>query len=496
MADRARWRNGVTALAGTLALSACSPGSPSNEGAPPRANDAIAIEPHNSVIAVPVEASLDQLGAALEQAVPRQLWTIDQPNQTCIASDRVKVLGVKLKTPKIKCDLVGRVDRGRLRLAGQGRDLVITMPIRAEVRARKIAGLIKQETATAQAQVRAIVRLDLAADWSPRGKVEIVYDWTREPGIDFMGQRIRFTDKADARLNRVIAGLERTLPRELAKLRVRQQVDQAWRQAFTSLTLNQSRPPVWLRITPQELQYGGYSVIGRRLVLRVGLAARTETFVGDRPDDPAEQPLPPVRPMTGEPGAMKFFIPVVADYAELEPVVHKALAKRAARPFDLPGIGPVNAQFGQVTVYGTQGNRIAVGARFSARDAAGRFAETTGTLWLTARPVNQADSRRVEFRDLKVAGVTNGKATDLLVQLANAPAISQTIAEALAQNFARDYDELLGKIGRAIDTRREGNLVIRARIDSIRTEPLQAAGRGLYLPVRGTGTASVELVRR
>lgn len=495
----ARWspeRIGWTAAFGALALSGCDKLPEAERGAPPRANDAIELEAQNSVIAVPVEVGLDQLHAALERAVPRQLWTIDERGQTCIASDKVKVLVVKIKTPKIKCDLVGEVTRGRLSLTGQGRELVITMPIRATVRAKKIAGIIEQETATASAQFRGVVRLDMGSDWSPRGRIDIDYSWTREPGIDFLGQRIKFTGPADAKLKGVIAGLERTLPRELAKLGVRQQVNNAWSHAFTALNLNQANPPVWMRITPLELQYGGYAVRGRTLVLRLGMAAQTETFVGDRPKDPPVVPLPPVRPMTVEPGSMRFFIPVIADYAQLEPVVEKALTKRAARPFDLPAIGPVNARFGKVTIYGTTGNRIAVGASFVARDAAGRLPETTGTLWLTALPFNPPDSRQVEFRDLKVAGVTNGKVTDLLLQLANSPAMSQTIAEALSQNFSRDYDALLGKIGRAIDTQREGRLVIRARIDNVRTEPLRAAGRGLYLPVWGTGTAAIQVLPR
>ena len=496
MARWSPWWTGSALAVGAVALGSCGQLPEAERGAPPRANNAIELEAQNSVIAVPVELGLDQLHAALERAVPRQLWTIDERGKTCVASDKVKVLVVKIKTPKIKCDLVGAVTRGRISLMGQGRDLVVAMPIRATVRAKRIAGIIKQETATASAQFRGVVRLDMGSDWSPRGRIEIDYNWTREPGIDFLGQRIKFTGPADAKLKAVIAGLEQALPRELAKLGVKQQVNNAWNHAFTSLNLNQANPPVWMRITPQELQYGGYSVRGRQLVLRLGMAARTETFVGARPEDPPALRLPPVRPMTVDPGAMQFFIPVIADYAQLEPVVQKALTKRAARPFELPAIGPVNVTFGKVTIYGTTGNRIAVGASFVARDAAGRFPETTGTLWLTALPFNPPDSRRVEFRDLRVAGVTNGKVTDLLLQLANAPAISQTIAEALAQNFSRDYEELLSKIGRAIDTQREGRLVIRARIDNVRTEPLRAAGRGLYLPVWGTGTAAIQVVPR
>ena len=231
----ARWspgRIGWTAAAGALALGGCDKLPEAERGAPPRANDAIELEAQNSVIAVPVEIGLDQIHAALERAVPRQLWTIDERGQTCIASDKVKVLVVRIKTPKIKCDLVGEVTRGPLGLTGQGRDLVITMPIRATVRAKRIAGIIEQETATASAQVRGVVRLGMGSDWSPRGRIEIDYNWTREPGIDFLGQRIKLTGPADQKLKGVIARLERTLPSELAKLGL-----DACREVATSATL-------------------------------------------------------------------------------------------------------------------------------------------------------------------------------------------------------------------------------------------------------------------
>ncbi|NWP15614.1 DUF4403 family protein, partial [Escherichia coli] len=84
------------------------------------------------------------------------------------------------------------------------------------------------------------------------------YDWTAPPGIDFLGRRITFTDKADEKLRPVVRDLEQSLPREIAKLNIRARVADAWRQSFTSLQLNAENPPVWMRITPQKLNYGGY----------------------------------------------------------------------------------------------------------------------------------------------------------------------------------------------------------------------------------------------
>ena len=76
-----------------LALASCN-GTPNK--APPRADDTIAIKPQTSLIAVPISADLDRLTAALEREIPRKLWSIDEPDQTCVASEKVQVLFVKL----------------------------------------------------------------------------------------------------------------------------------------------------------------------------------------------------------------------------------------------------------------------------------------------------------------------------------------------------------------------------------------------------------------
>ncbi|MFA5964859.1 MAG: DUF4403 family protein [Sphingomonas sp.] len=462
--------------------------------APPRATDAIAVPPQTSTINVPVIADLDQLRGALEQAMPRRLWAIDKPDQTCVASNRVKILFATIKTPTLKCRITGVVTRGPLAVSGAGEKIFVAMPLHAVVSAEDIGGILERETATADAQVRAVVTLDVAPDWSPRGRITIAYDWTDAPHIDFLGQRIDVTSKADAKLKGVIAQLERTLPRELARLHFRERVARAWASAFTAIELNKANPPVWMRITPQALTYGGYTVSGRTLTLSLGMKAGTETFVGARPADPRVAPLPAVTRTAAAPGGILFAIPVIADYRELEPVLATALARRSRRPFDVPGLGPVDARFGKVTIYGTTGGKIAVGLQFTATRPGG--SPSSGTVWLTATPVNAADSRRVSFAGLSIAGVTDSVRAGLLIKLANTPGLSATIADALTQNFSKDYDGLIDRVEQAIAEKRLGDLLIRAHISDVRTGQLKAAGQGLYLPVWGRGTASIVLAAR
>lgn len=485
-------RFATAALVGaTLVLSACSKGG--EFGPPPRATDRIEVPPQDSVIAVPVTADLAGLAAALEKEVPRTLYRINKADQVCAKSKKVKVAFVKVKTPTLKCDIYGTVTRGPLRFRGQGQDILVSFPVHADVKARDIGGILKQETATADAVASARMRITLDRNWNPVGKVDLGYKWTDQPHVDFLGQRIEFTKDADKELAKVIAKLERSLPRELGKLKLRSQIETMWGKAFTSLNLNPANPPVWMRVTPQELQYGGYTLTGTKLSLKLGMKARTETFVGDRPADPAKTPLPPMGDLAAKPGKLVFFIPVIADYRQLEPVVEEALVKRQARPFPLPGIGPVMAKFGNVEVFGAEGGRVAAGVTFTATAQDRKYGSATGKVWLSGVPVNQPGSREVTFSDVTVRGDTDREGADLLLKLANSPGFSHTIATALAQNFEKDYDELMGKVTRAIADKREGDLIIRARIDDVRTGSLKAAGQGLYLPVWGEGTASILL---
>ena len=65
----------------------------------------------------------------LERELPQQLWTIDKPGQTCVKSKGLDIGIATIKTPKLKCRIIGAVTRGKLRLEGAGRDIRIAVDI-------------------------------------------------------------------------------------------------------------------------------------------------------------------------------------------------------------------------------------------------------------------------------------------------------------------------------------------------------------------------------
>jgi hypothetical protein len=459
---------------------------------PPRSTDIAPSPSQKSLIAVPINADTSALKRALERAVPKILWTINRRERACVKPQQVKVFGKKVKvTPPIPCTIVGRVTRGPLRLRGEGDEIIVDMPLSATIAARDVGGVLKGETATGAALAHARVKVDITPDWRTRGTARISYGWTKAPGIDFLGKRITFTDEADAKLKPVVRDVEREVNQEIARIDIRQQASEVWRQSFTALELNRENPPVWMRVTPQRILYGGYRMEGQQMRLNLGLEAITETFVSGRPADPVPTPLPRMVREAPTPH-LDVRVPVLADYAQLQPVVDRALLKRSARPFDLPKVGAMTVKFGKSTIYGAPDGRIAIGVDVAMRLVSRTGEPTHGRIWMTAIPNNKPGSAEVHFTDLVINGDTDGVGGDLLIMLGRSDGFAPLIASALTQNFARDLDELQGKIKRAVDRRREGAFVIRTRVDGFAIGQIKAYGNGLYLPVRMVGGASVD----
>src|SRR3546814_18673957 len=97
----------------------------------------------------------------------------------------------------------------------------------------------------------------------------------------------------------------------------------------------------------QRILYGGYRLDGRRVNVDLGLEAITESFVSARPADPSPTPLPRLVRETPKPH-FDVRVPVIAAYAQLQPVVDRALAKRSKRPFVLPELSPMMVKFGKI----------------------------------------------------------------------------------------------------------------------------------------------------
>ncbi|NWM54800.1 DUF4403 family protein, partial [Escherichia coli] len=101
--------------------------------------DAIEVPRQVSAIDVPLDVHVSVLSRALERAVPRTLWSINQQIDNCVPAQRVKLFSRKLKvTPDLGCTVTGTVTRSAIRLRGVGDEIVADVPIRATIAARHV----------------------------------------------------------------------------------------------------------------------------------------------------------------------------------------------------------------------------------------------------------------------------------------------------------------------------------------------------------------------
>lgn len=491
-ADRSAGAVAILSLVGsTLLLGSCDRSGDFGKP-PPRSDTPIVYEPQDSTFTVPLTLNASFLKTRLEQAIPTNLYTLKQHVPACIPSEKVKVFGKKVAvTPKLACDVAIQVTRGPLTLSGGGKNIRLTIPIRAHAKASNIAGVL-YETANGAANATVTAKLNVTPGWQLTGNLGLNYSWTTPPTVRFLGHDFTFTDQVDKRLRPIIAQVQSQIPGELAKVNLKSQVASVWRQGFTVINLNGERPAVWMRITPQKAMFGGYSIAGPIVKLSLGVQGTTETFLGPKPAPNPPIPLPDAKPLQVTAGVTRMFVPVVSPYDQVEPVILKALVKRSAQPFNVPKVGPLMARFDKIEAYGTTNDQVTVGLTLSVWPQTNTSAVSSGTVWLVGTVVNAPNTRVLRFKDLHVNGVTDKTVSNLLIRVANHPVIAQQIADALSQNLEKDYTKLQLIIDKAIANVPIGNdFVLSAKIDTMRSGSLKVAGQGLYLPVWAQGQTSM-----
>lgn len=460
-------------------LAGCS--DTTSNPAPARLNEPLTLPEQPSTLRIPVTLPIATIEREINEEIPRQIYRIDEPQRVCVKT-KSKLL------PDITCRLRGEVVRGPIRLSGSGNVLRLTMPVRTTVRAENIGKLIKRETATGAMNVTARVTLGLAPDWTPRAKVDADYAWTDKLGIDFLGQRITFADKVDPELRKVLAQLERTLPRKLDRVQAKREVAKIWAKGFTSVRVK-SDPLIWARFTPERVGFAGYSI--RNGLLTVGFAAeaKTETIFGERPPDPPVTPLPNL--MRGlPPGGINVHVPVLVRYDVLEKAAMRALSSGDYRSVELKGGAKVDAEYHDVTIYGTPDRRVAVGVGMTVRAVSGAFT-TKGKVWFTATPAIDTAKRIVGISNLVVDGQTDSKAFNLLLDAINRTALRERMAQAVRYNFAKDYEDGVRKADRWLAEQPFEGFVFKGDMTGAQVRTLRVAPDGFLVEADAQATASM-----
>ncbi len=460
--------------------------SPARAGGEPQASA------QDSVLVTPVAVPLGNLADDLAQTIPASLWSIDQQLADCVPQKQLGGIGSQvLRTPKIGCRLVGEAKRGRLSLGSRAGALVLRMPVTAQIEARNIGGVVERKTATARAMVTLTARLEVDEDWRLRPDIDIAYRWTQEPGTDFLGARIRLTKLIEKDLRKAVADAERQLEEQLAEINLRAKVERFWQQGHANVPIHQGSPPVWLRVVPSGVGVGAVRASGNELIVEVMLQSATEVFVGEAPAVPEAAPLGNNLKIERDRG-MHVSLPVLATYSELENPALRRLRRMAEEGLVIEGLGRLDVEFEGVTIYATDGGRVAVGITAIAEPVGQRtgriWGRSRGEVWLIGTPRAEPDSKLVNVSGLQVYGDTDSSVGDLLVMLIGSKEVTSSIEQSLAQDFGEDYDRMVEFARDGLREVQLGEIELSVDIAEIGHGQIEASGAGLYMPLEVHGS--------
>lgn len=338
---------------------------------------------------------------------------------------------------------------------------------------------------SAGANVRADVGLAIAQDWCPKIELQVRYDWTQAPRVDF-GRGLSFD---------VSPFVSRALDQSLKNLGsrasdfircdiVRAEVLKAWRRNSIRLDVPNA-PPIYLNIRPTSI--GLSKLIADESAAKFILSMKAKTSVSTSEDKQAPpQELPPVSSLADQPGKFRITLPIGAEYRVIETSVMQELGRKPIL-FD---VGPAQ---GSLTVDGIEvfpsGDSIALGLSFRAKLPASLF-DTAGKVYVTGTPIVDADGTRLRLAHIEFARMTSNPVWSVASAVFG-DTIRQQIEKAAIVDLRQPIATALSEVQRAIaDPARTGGIRLTLTEPRLRLERvIPEAGR---LTVLGTAEGYVE----
>lgn len=382
--------------------------------APPRGGLAEPMQPRTSTIqpalTMPVSALQTAANAAAGKALPvagsgsaqiAEIRIVDPIFHSCIFCASLDAhwhyqvglagpVGVSGYQDRLSLNLPAHLDSG----FGLGGDLA------------KIFSLSdKSVTATVDIQFSSGLKADLRYCPAPDAP-RLGYRWLEGPDFEIIGKncifdacvgpwRYNFAAQIAPQLDSKIAEIEAALHNAIPCQPVRQALGQVWRDYSLPVALPYLGP-MYLNISPQALYIPGLGVDAQK----VTLAGRLDANVafGPQPGPTALLPLPQNLPAAISPGRFSIAVPVSTRYYTFAALATQELVgKRFSANTPLGGI---TVRPKRVDIY-PSADKVAIGIAF-VLDYDYRIFNTSGTVWLAARPEASNGGKAIVLRDIVI----------------------------------------------------------------------------------------------
>ena len=459
---------------------------------------ASALEPRASTLAVRLRASLDDVEALADAALPA-LRPERGRRRLCRRAIGIRLCG----TARWDLAIARTAPLALERTAHDPALLVARLPLAVTGTAGidgPLARALRLDAieVDALADVRLSIDVEVGPDWCPRVRVALEHRWRHPPALTWVaGLELDVAGAVDAAIERELAGLGPRIDRAIDCEAARARLATEWRARAVELELPEFGA-AWLNLEPAGFAFSGLVREGDALGLAFALEARAA--LEDAPVEARELALPALR-TTGfaAPERTGIELLVRLGWERLERAAGAALVGREFTARAGPGRATLRPT--EVSLSGVRGAAgpegpgepaIGLSVAFEA-DLPGRRRPVRGRLHLAASPTLDPATRTLRLRDVRVAPVLDGALWSRL-----GPLVESRLVAALDERASIPLGDRLDALGdrlaaRLADPARTGGLVVRTEGVSLGLGRVAVGRDALALEVRAAGALDVEV---
>ncbi len=348
----------------------------------------------------------------------------------------------------------GRIVRdGQAKVSGTVQGLELAIPLRYELTAQPV-GAGPATPMAGSLVVTASFALTMDERWQATLKLGQGYTWPQGAKIKVLDGETSVQADVEAVLTQKLSKLSPAAAAGLVPETLRTEVELVWRYLHYPVALSQERQ-IWMRGTPVGLRFGGLAATSAGVQLRMAIAAKLQTYLGDRP-----APLPP-SPMLSlgsgaEPGGGGILLPADIGYQAL---VAASAARLPAVPAIVSDAPLAQARVASLSFY-PSGKRLAIGVHLSL-PANGAWFGGEGVAYYLATPALKPSSPDLVLAQCEAFGSS-----------AKQSARAKDLPFLIDQRFV---DGIAGSVSVNIDDR------LTAALDLLRQTQSVPLGKGLKL---------------
>ena len=422
---------------------------------PPSQFSNITLESDESTLGLKIRLPYHTLAQVAEQATAKP-QTGEGSKQTC-----KKVLGLNACATLLWQYQIER--RGRITVSREQNALQLRLPlsldghITVDGRGGKLLGL-RNKQINGQLELIADLKIDAGQNWCPELNASLRYDWLSDPSIRLAGKfKINLRKSADKALSRKLQQLEKRFTDLIDCGTLRTRVAQHWKVHYLPIKIP-GQPQSFLQIIPASVAVSRATPMDDHLNAAFEIKMKSQVTYAQEQHQPLI--LPALSRGVATPGTVEFSLLLNLTYDQLRTMIADKLLNAT-----------MQSRRRQITVTSfdlyPSNERLIFDLGFKV-SGFGKFFESSGNLYLSAKPVADPDSNELRFDDLQFTRIIDSDLWSVFSTVLHSH-ILDTLKKSAVINLGSQVHKLEQSISNTLsDPAKTAGLIVQASSPQVR----------------------------